>query len=122
MSIKDSTADFGQYAEYIAANYLKQKGFSILAKNFRYKRYEIDLIAQKGELLVFVEVKARKNNLFGYPENFIKRKQISGIRLAAAHYLRKQPYQVQMIRFDIIAILGNFNQITEIMHLEDGFY
>lgn len=66
---------FGQYAEIVAADYLVKKGFKILAQNFRYKRFEIDLIVKKDELIVFVEVKARKNNLFGHPEDFVNRKK-----------------------------------------------
>lgn len=112
---------FGQYAEMIAADYLAQKGFKVLAQNFRYKRFEIDLIVQKDQLMVFVEVKARKNNLFGHPEDFVTQKKIRALRAAAAHYLRIQNSQ-QPIRFDIIAVLGSRTHITEIVHLEDGCY
>ncbi len=114
---------FGQIAESIAAAYLSKKGFCIVAKNFRYKRFEIDLIVQKGELLVFVEVKARTNNRFGNPETFVTKKQIRAIRRAAEHYLRTCNH-TKAIRFDIVSVLGNGNdpKSVEIMHLEDGFY
>lgn len=121
MSIKNIAQDFGQYAERVAADYLVEKGFRVMAQNFRYKRFEVDLIVQKGKLIVFVEVKARKNNLFGNPEDFVTQKKMRALRLAAAHYLRIQNSQ-QAIRFDIIAVLGSKEQITEILHLEDGFY
>ncbi|MGI2261755.1 YraN family protein [Candidatus Cardinium hertigii] len=121
MPTKNMAQAFGQYAEIVAADYLVKKGFKILAQNFRYKRFEIDLIVKKDELIVFVEVKARKNNLFGHPEDFVNRKKMRALRLAATHYLRTQNNQ-QAIRFDIIAVLGSQEQITEIVHLEDGFY
>ncbi len=121
MAPKNIAQDFGQYAEIVAANYLMKKSFSLLAQNFRYKRFEIDLIVQKGTLIVFVEVKARKNNLFGNPEDFVNQKKIRALRLAAAHYLRIQNSQ-QAIRFDIISVLGSKEQGIEILHLEDGFY
>jgi putative endonuclease len=121
MLTKNTAQVFGQYAEMVAANYLVKKGFSILAQNFRYKRFEIDLIVKKDQLIVFVEVKARKNNLFGNPENFVTQKKMRAIRLAAAHYLALQHCK-EAIRFDIISILGSKAQGIEVMHLEDGFY
>lgn len=121
MSIKNSTQAFSQNAEIIAADFLVKKGFKIRAQNFRYKRFEIDLIAQKGRLIVFVEVKARKNNLFGHPEDFVNHKKMNFLRLAATHYLRINNEE-ESIRFDIISVLGNIDQITEIVHFEDGFY
>lgn len=121
MSTPNIAQAFGQYAEAIAADYLVQKGFKVLAKNFRYKRFEIDLIVEKDQLIVFVEVKARKNNLFGYPESFVNQKKIRFLRLAAAHYLRIKHNQ-QPIRFDIVAILGSTENVHEIVHLEDGCY
>lgn len=121
MPKKNIAQDFGQYAEMVAADYLVKKGFSILVQNFRYKRFEIDLIVKKGKLIVFLEVKARKNNLFGNPEAFVGQKKIRALRLAAAHYLRMQN-SWQAIRFDIIAVLGSKEKVTEILHLEDGFY
>ncbi|WP_243017904.1 MULTISPECIES: YraN family protein [Candidatus Cardinium] len=121
MATKNIAQAFGQYAEEVAADYLVKKGFKVLAQNFRYKRFEIDLIVQKETLIVFVEVKARKNTLFGNPESFVNQKKIRSLRLAAAHYLRIQNSQ-QPIRFDIVAVLGSQHQVVEIMHLEDGFY
>ncbi|ROT47049.1 YraN family protein [Candidatus Cardinium hertigii] len=121
MPMKNASRIFGQYAEAVAADYLVKKGFSILDQNFRYKRFEIDLIVKKDQLIVFVEVKARKNNLFGHPENFVNQKKMRFIRLAAAHYLRIQHYN-KAVRFDIISILGSKNEGIEVVHLEDGFY
>ena len=118
----NSTArTFGLYAENLAARYLENKGFTILHQNFRYKRYEIDLIVQKEALIVFVEVKARKNDLFGYPETFVNNKKIKAIRRAAEHYLHIKKYN-RPIRFDTIAIIGNQNEGVQLMHFEDSFY
>ncbi|WP_342264985.1 YraN family protein [Cardinium endosymbiont of Philonthus spinipes] len=121
MPTKNIAQTFGQYAEMVAADFLVQKGFNVVAQNFRYKRFEIDLIVKKDNLIVFVEVKARKNNLFGNPEAFVNQKKIRALRLAAAHYLRIKNSE-QAIRFDIIAVLGSSEKVTEIVHLEDGFY
>ncbi|TDG94924.1 YraN family protein [Cardinium endosymbiont of Culicoides punctatus] len=121
MSNKSSSWIFGQYAEEIAANYLEKKGFEILVQNFRYKRFEIDLIARHKNITVFVEVKARKNNLFGNPEDFVNKKKIRRLRIAAEYYLYTHDCS-QLIRFDIISILKNKENEFEIIHLEDGFY
>lgn len=78
MSAKNASWIFGQYAEQLAADYLEKKGFRILYRKFRYKRFEIDLIVSHENTTVFVEVKARKNNLFRNPEEILltKRKSV----------------------------------------------
>jgi putative endonuclease len=124
MSQKKYARMVGFFAEKVAAEYLMQKGFQLVVQNFRYKRFEIDLIVKKEGLLVFVEVKARKNDLFGTPEKFINQKKINAIRLAATHYISTLENEIPTIRFDIIAILGigYKDKKMEIMHIEDGFY
>ena len=61
----------GQVAEDVAIRHLQQQEFIILVRNYRYKRAEIDIIAQKDKLLLFVEVKARSGDQFGHPETFV---------------------------------------------------
>ena len=65
---------FGALAEKLAATFLQKKGFTILEHNYRYQKAEIDIIAKKNNLLVFVEVKARSGGDFGYPETFVHAK------------------------------------------------
>ncbi len=106
----------GLQAEAQAAAYLRTQGFTIHAQRYRHKRHEIDLIASKGQLLLFVEVKWRTHTAFGHPEQFVTPQQQQGYAEAAAHYMDDHPWQ-GAIRFDIIAISpGNF------MHLQDAFY
>jgi len=119
--MKNAAHIFGKYGEKLAADYLKDKGFIILKQNFRYKRFEIDLIVSKGGYVIFVEVKARKNNLFGNPETFVTPKKIRAIRRAAEHFLRIQKWDIP-IRFDTISILGRSPGQVEILHIEDSFY
>lgn len=121
MSTKNDSWIFGQYAKQLAADYLEKKGCEILYRNFRYRRFEIDLIVSHENTTVFVEVKARKNNLFGNPEDLVNQKKIRAFRIAAEHYLRMHNCN-KAIRFDIISILENKEQGLEITHLEDGFY
>lgn len=112
--------DFGQKAETIAAAFLINKGFRIVAQNFRFKQFEVDLIVKNDKIMVFVEVKARKNNLFGNPEASVNARKIAAIRKVSLHYLRTYHWH-KAIRFDIIAIIGNPEQNIEIFHLEDVF-
>jgi len=118
--LKASQHQLGKDAEHLAASYLQRKGFSIVARNYRYKRAEIDIIAQKGACLLFIEVKARTSNRFGYPEEFVFPAKQALLREAAENYIIAHDWN-QAIRFDIIAVLQR-NGKAQIMHFEDAFY
>ena len=109
----------GQQGEARALVYLQEKGYTLVQQNFRYRRAEIDLIVQKDRLLVFVEVKARQNADFGFPETFVSAQQTSLIVEAADHYVREQNWP-GLIRFDIVAI--TLEPDVAIEHFEDAFY
>ena len=111
----------GETGEALAASYLVKQGFTILARNYRYKKAEIDLIAQKSNLLVFVEVKTRTATNFGYPEESVDAKKEQLFLLAADEYIYQSQWQHD-IRFDIIAItLGTLGSY-QIHHIEDAFH
>lgn len=109
----------GKKGEALAARYLEDKGYQIQDRNYRHRRAEIDLIAKKDDLLVFVEVKARSSTAFGYPEDFVDEKQASRIISAADQYVRQINWSGD-IRFDIIAVMMQ-NKFV-IRHFEDAFY
>jgi putative endonuclease len=109
----------GNYGEQLAAEFLAEAGYEILARNFRYKHAEIDIIARKEGLLVFVEVKLRSSKFFGVPEEFVGPEKEEKIREAAEHYMEEKNWQ-EDIRFDIIAILTKPE--IEIAHFQDAFY
>lgn len=115
MALKITTTKLGQVGEQLAKTYLIKQGFHILEANYRYKRAEVDLIAQKENLMIFVEVKMRKNDRFGTPETFVTAQKAQLVHTAASHYLEEHQWNGS-IRFDIIAILD-----TEILLLEDAF-
>jgi putative endonuclease len=106
----------GLNGESLAAEYLINKGYEIVARNYRYGRAEIDLIVRKGNWLVFVEVKTRANDKFGFPEEFVDRKKEENILYAAENYIYANDSQ-ELIRYDVVSILGK-----DIVHLEDAFY
>ena len=108
----------GNEGEDVALHYLEDKGYEILERNFRNRRAEIDLIALwRNELLVFVEVKKRKDTSYGDPEAFALPGQQRLIIQAAEDYIFSINWHKD-IRFDIIAVNDN-NQIE---HFEDAFY
>ncbi|EQF25894.1 nuclease-related domain protein [Clostridioides difficile CD160] len=94
----------GDFGEEIAVNYLLAKGAKILEKNYRLKLGEIDIIANIGNEIVFVEVKSRSNIKYGYPcesVGFKKRKKIVDV---AKYYIIKNNLYNTPIRFDIIEV------------------
>lgn len=115
-----STSKKGKQGENLAANFLINHGYKILKENYRHKRGEIDLIAQKNDLLVFVEVKSKARDKFGFPEEAVNSKKEEMIISTADQYLFEADWQGS-IRFDIISILGEGDKI-EITHFEDAFY
>ena len=116
MSLTRKRGDLG---ENLAATYLEQKGFAILERNYRFRRAEIDIIAQKENLLLFVEVKARSNKQYGFPEEAVDDKKAAMIIMAADQYIHENQWQFD-IRFDIISI--DLIEKTAISHFEDVFF
>ena len=99
---------------------LRQKGYKILQRNFRHGKSEIDLIAQGEGLLIFIEVKTRSSNSFGFPEDFVSKSQQEAIIRAANYYVEESGWKGD-IRFDIVAIVVKQTTI-QIEHLKDAFY
>lgn len=114
----------GHWGESLAAEYLRKKGYQILSANFRCRMGEIDLIAQKKTVIVFVEVKLRKNADFAQAMEFVDRRKQQRIKIAAEHYLAEKECMDAFTRFDVIEIyapLGAATKKPEIRHLEDAF-
>ncbi len=111
----------GKKGEEIATRLLHDKGYRILATNYRYRRAEIDIIAKKEDTLVFVEVKTRKNLSYGHPSLFITPRKETLIIEAAGVYMDEHDHDGP-IRFDIIAISIEKDQTPIIDHYEDAFF
>jgi putative endonuclease len=111
----------GKWGEDRAAAFLEEKGFSINARNVRTPEGEIDLIAQKGEILVFVEVKTRTHNLDGYPEEAVTEEKLEHMNNSAESYLQEHPEFGENWRIDVIAVTGKLNdQNPQIEWFEDA--
>lgn len=112
--------ELGIQGELIAKSYLLKKGYRILACNYRFKKFEVDIICLKDELLVVVEVKTRQSDFMAGPEKTVTRAKQRSIITAANAYITDNELDYET-RFDIISIILNSNQ-REIEHLEDAFY
>ena len=96
----------GKRGELLAEKFLERKGYEVIEKNFRCRLGEIDLIAEEGEEIVFVEVKCRSGTAFGFPEEQVSwRKQRKLWRLAELYLKGRR--KDQPARIDIVAILLN---------------
>jgi len=112
--------ELGHLGEQLAMDFLTKKGFTIRERNWRFQKAEVDIIAQKGLLLVIVEVKTRSTRFFGEPQEFIQEQKIKLLTKAVDHYVCIQDLDVE-VRFDVIGIVKNHKE-TSIIHLEDAFY
>lgn len=115
-----SSQELGQRGEAIACQYLEKKGYKILARRFRYGRSEIDIIAQKGSLLVFIEVKTRHNSYFGYPEEAVNQTKRKKLKMVAAGFLSQSKKRFKECRFDILSIIYKSEKDYQINHFENA--
>ncbi len=107
----------GKKGEEMAARFLEEKGFQVVARNYRHKHAEIDLIVQRDNWLIFVEVKTRSSAAFGEPETFVDYKKGRKIMEAAEEYIFASNWHGH-IRFDIISV--KLTSPPEIRHFEDA--
>jgi putative endonuclease len=112
--------DTGKLGEDKAAAFLEDKGFEILARNFRFRHSEIDIISKKNKILTFVEVKTRTNVSFGMPEEFVDATKRRLIMKAAEQYIFDTDWHGD-IRFDVISVVITQHTV-KIEHIEDAFY
>ena len=110
----------GKEGEALAANFLVSKGFEIIERNYRHKQSEIDLIVKKNNWLIFVEVKLRTSDAYGFPEDFVDYKKAKNIIDGAEEYTYQKDWQGN-VRYDIVSI-REIRGEREIVHIEDAFY
>lgn len=93
----------GKQGEELARHYLAEKSYQILELNWRYRHWEVDIIASKSNVLHFVEIKTKHSNRLGFPEETVGVKKIKNLIGASEIYLYRNP-QWQRIQFDILSI------------------
>jgi putative endonuclease len=118
--MKPNTIMSGAAGEITATGFLRAAGFSILERNWRFRKFEVDIIAREGDTLVFIEVKSRKNNTFAEPEVSVTRKKQRFLVAAAHAYITEKNIDLEA-RFDIVAITGDADE-RAVNHIRDAFY
>lgn len=116
----DNKTSFGREGEDFAVNYLRQNGYEILDRNWRFGPKEIDIIATKDNTLIIVEVKTRSGDIYEQPEDAVNRRKQRFLISAANEYVLQKNFDCD-VRFDIIAITYHNNK-PNINHIEDAFY
>lgn len=112
--------DLGKQGEALAVEFLQKEGYEILETNWTFQKAEIDIIAQKENILAVVEVKTRSSIDFGLPQDFVKPKKIQLLVKAVNEYVIQNDLDCK-VRFDIIAIHKKGLEML-VEHLEDAFY
>lgn len=119
----DDRCRLGRQGEDAAARYLEKRGYRIIARNYRPGRLgEIDIIAGKAELTVFVEVKTRRSRSFGMPQEAVNGRKAARLRaLAAAYLVSHTARPSRNYRFDVIAIELDATGRAVLRHIENAF-
>ena len=115
-------AALGRRGEDLAHRYLRRKGLTILARNYRPSggETEVDMVARDGEIVVFIEVKSRSTADFGAPDRAIDGDKQKNIVRAARAYATRAGLEWNQVRFDIISIV--FTKPPSIVHQQDAFF
>lgn len=111
--------ELGRLGENLAVDYLIREGYTIKNRNWRYQKAEIDIIAQKENILAIIEVKTRSSVDYGEPEQFVNNKKIRLLVDATDVYINQQDIDVN-VRFDIISIHKTDTKF-DIRHIKDAF-
>lgn len=107
----------GRRGEDLAAEYLKRSGLTILARNWRCRAGEIDILARDGTTLVVCEVKARSSTAFGVPAEAVTRRKLRRLRELALRWLEEQELYLPEIRFDVISVIQPPGGLPILQHL-----
>lgn len=111
----------GRRGEELAARYLAEHGFRILQHRFRTRSGEIDLVAEEGEILAFIEVKTRSSAACGRPAEAVDRRKQSRLTRAAEVYLARTGQYEAVCRFDVVEVWDEPGGECRIDHIRDAF-
>ena len=109
--------ELGKWGEDQAAEFLSHNGYQIIERDWKSGRRDIDIIATDGNEVIFVEVKTRRNRLFGEPEEAVNYHKLQSLRLAINHYIKYRRINCD-VRLDIISVVGTIGQEPEIDHIK----
>jgi putative endonuclease len=116
--MRKANLETGRRGEELAIAYLEKHGFSVIEKNWRYSRFEIDVIASKNEMLHFIEVKTRRSFDYGLPEESVSFKKINNLLKAGAQY-QYQHREWERVQYNILSIILQAGAAPEFFFIED---
>ena len=111
----------GNKGEDMAVDYLLKNGYNILHRNWRFRHWEVDIIASKEKFLHFFEIKTRTSDKWGKPEESISTQKMNNLKNAAEEYQYLYP-QWQYLQFDVLAITLRYNHEPEFFLIEDVYF
>ena len=112
--------ELGKWGEEVAARMLTEKGYRIIARDWKDNHKDLDIVAVADDCLVIVEVKTRRNKDYMAPEQAVDYRKIKNITLAANNYVKTHRIDLQL-RFDIVSIVGSEGGECKIDHIENAF-
>ena len=121
MTILDPRRFFGQEGEAEAERYLRKKGYRIVARNVRSSLGELDLVAEDGHVLVFIEVKARRTGRFGGAIHAVHRQKQHKLVRLAAQFLAQRHWMDRSCRFDVVLLEATETAALRVEHIQNAF-
>jgi putative endonuclease len=116
------TVEFGKCSEDLACQELLTRGYNILARRYRTRAGEIDIVAREGTVVVFVEVKARADHRCGHPAESVTRWKQRRIVAMASDYLTRHRLHGVPCRFDVVAITGADGDTQRVEVIREAFW
>ncbi|MBR6841222.1 MAG: YraN family protein [Prevotella sp.] len=110
--------ELGKWGEALAAEYVEKQGYEILERDWKSGHHDLDIIAKDEDTLVIIEVKTRRNRLFGDPEEAIDYKKRLSLQSAINHYVKSHRINAP-VRFDVISIVGTVSSTPDIDHIKN---
>jgi putative endonuclease len=111
----------GRYGEDVAVRHLQDAGLEILARNWRCRDGEIDIVARERDALVFCEVKTRSSERFGLPVEAVTRRKADQLRRLACRWLDEHPAGGADVRFDVVSVLRSRAGAAAVEHVRAAF-
>ncbi|MBR0166558.1 MAG: YraN family protein [Prevotella sp.] len=111
--------ELGAWGEELASAFLQQKGYDVVERDWKFGHRDLDIIAKNDNMVAFVEVKTRRNRVFGEPEEAVDYRKLQNLRQAINYYVKSHRINCE-IRVDVITVVGTpGGGPPEITHIED---